>query len=257
MSNSLAVRDYAQLGAMFGAVIFALLLFRAVQHRFFRDSAARLESSSETHIQILTALYGLLLGFVTVDLWQKQDDAEKNTVEEANQIRILSRTGTALGRDRKAMIDALTDYSQAIVYKDWPMMLAGQQREMFVANPELDGIWEQIAAAEPVTPAQQATYQEVVAHFEVLVESRQRRLLDSERSLPDLLRFALTVGAVLIVVCILLLKTEQSMSQTVLAAVTSGYLVLLIYLVFVLERPFSGMWRVTPEPYQRVLESLH
>jgi hypothetical protein len=136
-------------------------------------------------------------------------------------------------------------------------MLAGQQREMFVANPELDGIWEQIAAAEPVTPAQQATYQEVVAHFEVLVESRQRRLLDSERSLPDLLRFALTVGAVLIVVCILLLKTEQSMSHTVLAAVTSGYLVLLIYLVFVLERPFSGMWRVTPEPYQRVLESLH
>jgi hypothetical protein len=257
MSNTLTNSDFAQLVVSFGLVILALVAFRILQHRWFGDSRVRLESSSETHIQILTALYGLLLGFVTVDLWQKQEDAEKNTVDEANQIRILARTGSSIGRDRKPMIDALTDYTQAILYKDWPLMLKGRTREMFVASPELDVIWEQIALADPVTHAQQGTYQEVVGHFEQMVEARQRRLLDSERALPDLLRFALVVGAGIIVICILLLKTEHTASHTLLAAVTSGYLVLLIYLLFVLEHPFSGMWRVTPEPYQRVLESLH
>jgi hypothetical protein len=257
MSNSLTNSDFAQLVGMFGLIIFALLSFRTFQHRYFGARGFRFEGSSETHIQILTALYGLLLGFTTVDLWQKQDDAEKNTVDEANQIRILSRTGTSIGRDRRPMIDALTDYTQAILYKDWPMMLDGQQREMFVASPELDVIWDQIATAEPRTPAQQSTYQEVVAHFEQMFEDRQRRLLDSERKLPDLLRFALVVGAGIIVVCILLMRTEHSLSHTLLAAITSGYLVLLIYLLFVLEHPFSGMWRVTSEPYQKVLESLH
>src|SRR5580698_6405313 len=119
MSNTLTNSDFAQLVVSFGFVIVALVIFRSLQHRWFGDSRLRLESSSETHIQILTALYGLLLGFVTVELWQKQDDAEKNTVDEANQIRILSRTGTSIGRDRKPMIDALTDYTQAILYKDW------------------------------------------------------------------------------------------------------------------------------------------
>jgi hypothetical protein len=257
MSNSLTNSDYAQLAAMFGLTIVTLLSVRVVQHRFFGARGFRFEGTSETHIQILTALYGLLLGFVTVDLWQKQDDAEKNTVDEANQIRILSRTATSIGRDRRPMIDALTDYTQAILFKDWPMMLDGQQQEMFVASPELDVIWDQIATADPVTPAQQSTYQEVVSHFEKMFEDRQLRLLDSERSLPDLLRFALVMGAGIIVGCILLMKTEHSLSHTLLAAVTSGYLVLLIYLLFVLEHPFTGMWRVTPDPYQKVLESLH
>jgi hypothetical protein len=257
MNNSLSQGDFAQLVGTFGLVIFGLVMFRIVQHRLFNDSRVRLDSSSETHIQILTALYGLLLGFVTVDLWQKQDDAEKNTVDEANQIRILSRTATSIGRDRRPMIDALTDYTQAILYKDWPMMLRGQQGEMFVASPELDVIWDQIAIADPVTHAEQATYQEVVAHFEQMFEARQRRLLDSQRGLPDLLRFSLVVGGGIIVACILLLKTEHTASHTLLVAVTGGYLVLLIYLLFVLEHPFSGMWRVTAEPYQKVLESLH
>lgn len=257
MSNALTNSDYAQLIASFGFVIMALLSVRVLQHRMFGNSGLRLESSSETHIQILTALYGLLLGFVTVDLWQKQDDAEKNTVDEANQIRILSRTATSIGRDRKPMIDALTDYTQAILYKDWPMMLKGQQEEMFVASPELDVIWEQIALADPTTHAEQGTYQEVVAHFEQMFEARQRRLEDSERGLPDLLRFALVTGGGIIVICLLVLKTEYSTSHTLLAAITSSYLVLLIYLLFVLEHPFTGMWRVTPEPYVKVLESLH
>lgn len=258
MSNSFSPADFAQLAAVFGMVIFVLVLFRIAHDRLARRGGAHLGSASEFHVQVLVALYGLLLGFVTVALWQKQDAAEHNTVDEANQIRILSRTGMAIGGDNPAFTDSLIDYTQAVIYKEWPMMISGQQREMYIASPELDAVWQQIASAQPATPAQQGIYQEVVATYDELFQARQRRLLDSERSLPDLLRFTLLAGAVFIIIAILIMKNEdRRMSQRILSGVTAGYMVLLIYLVFVLEDPFLGSWRVTFEPYQKVLASLH
>src|SRR5687768_5220467 len=96
----------------------------------------RSDEAVGSYVQMLTLFYGLLLGLVAVDVWQAQDAAEKNTTNEANQIRILADLASSLPGNTSVLIASLGDYTQGVVKKEWPMMLSEQQREMFVASPE-------------------------------------------------------------------------------------------------------------------------
>lgn len=244
-------------------VLFALSLVMAVtpliQVAFRHNRLIHWLQSDEAvvnYVQMLTVLYGLLLGLVAVELWQKQDEAEKNTVNEANQVRILLDLANAVPGDKVVLRDALGDYVQAILKKEWPMMLSGEQHEMFVASPELDNVRSTLMELQPKAPAEQATFQAILDHYSQIVVTRQRRLLDSEQSLPAVLRIALTVGALFTWMSTFFIPSSRHKAQLLLSSISGGYLFLLFYLILVLEHPFIGVLHVDAMPYQRVLEIL-
>lgn len=236
-------------------VITPLVQF-ALRHRhvalWFRS-----DESVVNYVQMLTVFYGLLLGLVAVELWQRQDDAEKNTVDEANQVRIVSDLAASVPGDKQVVNDALGDYVQGVIKKEWPMMVTEQQREMFAASPELDNVRSAIMQLEPKTEIENAVFQKILDHYGEMVETRQRRLLDSERALPPVLRITLILGAVFTWACTFFIQSQEPHSQFVLTAITGGYLFMLLYLILVLEHPFLGAWHVTALPYERALEILH
>ena len=128
------------------------LLFRHKRLRlWFRSDEAVVN-----YVQMLTVFYGLMLGLVAVDLWQKQDEAEKTTGEEANQVRKVLDFSKSVSGDKDALKNALADYVQAVVKKEWPMMLTGKPNEMLGAGPELDNVRSKVMALDPKTPTEQA-----------------------------------------------------------------------------------------------------
>jgi Protein of unknown function (DUF4239) len=237
---------------MIAAGIVQWLLRRKRINFWFRS-----DSAVDNYLQMLTVFYGLLLGLAAIDLWQKKDDAVKNTTNEANQIRILADLARSLPGDKTVLIASLADYTQGVIKKEWPMMLANQQREMFVASPELDNVRSAIMEMEPKTSAEQAAFQETVSRYGQIVEARQRRLLDSERELPDVLRMTLIIGTFFTLLTVFFIASKHLHTQVLLAAVSGGYLFLLLYVVLILEHPFIGDWSVRFTPYERVLEILH
>ena len=237
---------------MIAAGIVQWLLRRERINFWFRSDEA-----VANYVQMLTVFYGLLLGLAAIDLWQKKDDAVKNTANEANQIRILADMARSLPGDKTVLITSLADYTQGVIKKEWPMMLAKQQREMFVASPELDNVRSAIMDMEPNTPAEQAAFEETVSRYGEIVEARQRRLLDSERELPGVLRTTLIIGTFFTLLSVFFIASKHLHTQMLLAAVSGGYLFLLLYVILVLEHPFIGDWSVRVTPYERVLEILH
>jgi hypothetical protein len=253
------LRNLSLTGALIGLVctiILTALAQRIVRHErllfWFRSDDAVVN-----YVQMLTVFYGLLLGMVAVDLWAKQDEAENNATNEANEIRIVSDLARGIPGDRSVLITSLGDYAQGVIKKEWPMMLSHKQQEMFVASPELDNVRNAIMSLEPNSPAEQAAFREILNRYEDMVEARQRRLLDSERELPDLLRVTLIIGAIFTVVCTFFIESKHVHTQSLLAGVSGGYLFLLVYVILILEHPFEGSWRVGYTPYERVLEILH
>ena len=216
----------------------------------------RSDGAIYNYIQILTVFYGLLLGLVVVQLWQQKDYAEKNTVTEANEIRITAELATLLPGNKSVLMNSLGDYVQGVVKKEWPMMMDGQQREMFNASPELDNVRASISDLEPKSQMDIATFQEILGRYSKIVEARQQRLLDSETHLPNTLLVALMLGAVFVWGCTFFISSEHIHSQSILCAICGGYMFLLVYLIVVLENPFIGSWRVDTTPYERVLDVL-
>jgi hypothetical protein len=243
------------------AALAIVMLITPLVHRAVRFKKLRLWVEADeivvNYVQMMTVFYGLLLGLAAVDLWQKQDEAEKNTVGEANQIRIvLDDLLTSAPGDKEVLRNALADYVQAVLKKEWPMMLDGKQQEMFVASPELDNVRSAIMELEPKTMAEQVTFQEILGHYNEITVARQRRLLDSQRSLPIVLRATLIIGAFFTWFSTFFIPFSHPRSHYLLSSITAGYLFLLLYLILVLEHPFVGAWRVDARPYEHVLEIL-
>lgn len=248
------------LSGMLITLVFVMIATGLVQWLVRRErviSWFRSDEAVVNYVQMLTLFYGLLLGLVAVDLWQKKDEAVKNTTNEANQIRILADLARSLPGDNTVLIGSLGDYTQGVIKKEWPMMLANQQREMFVASPELDNVRSAIMDMEPKTTAEQAAFQETLSRYGQIAEGRQRRLLDSERELPDVLRTTLIIGTFFTLFSTFFIESKHLHTQALLAAVSGGYLFLLIYVIVALEHPFIGQWSVGFTPYERVLEILH
>lgn len=238
---------------MVGGPFLELILRRRMLQRWFQSS-----DSIVNYVQILTVFYGLLLGLVAIDLWQKQDAAELNAIAESNQVRILNGLAQYFpSRDSGVVGVALGDYAQGVIKKDWPQMMTGKVGVMFVASPALDLVRDTILDLPVTTMKQQALMEQMLTSYNRIVQDRQQRLLDSERQLPAVLWIVLLLGAVFIWVATWFIPAQYLRSQLLLSSITSGYLYLLVYLIVVLEHPFIGAWRVDPSSFQHVLQTFH
>jgi len=230
-----------------------LILRRRMLQRWFKSS-----DSIVSYVQMLTVFYGLLLGLVAIDLWQKQDAAELNAIAESDQVRILDGLAQYFPSGDAGVVSvALGDYTQAVIKKEWPNMLTGNAGVMFEASPGLDLVRDTIMDLPVTTMKQQALMEQMLTSYNSIVQDRQQRLLDSERRLPAVLWIVLLLGAVFIWVATWFIPSQYLRSQLLLSSITSGYLYLLVYLVVVLEHPFIGAWRVDATTFQHVLQTFH
>ncbi|HVB39735.1 MAG TPA: hypothetical protein VNE83_02460 [Terriglobales bacterium] len=240
------------LGFMVCGPMLELMLRRRLLQRWFKSS-----DSVVNYVQILTVFYGLLLGLVAIDLWQKQEAAELNAVTESNQVRILDGLAQYFPSGAEVIDVALGDYMQEVVKKEWPRMVASEAGMLFSTSPELDLVRATILDVPVATPGQQSIFAQMLASYNAIVAARQRRLLDSERRLPAVLWIVLLLGAVFIWLATWFIPAPHLRSQLLLSSITSGYLFLLVYLVVVLDHPFIGAWRVDASTYQHVLQTFH
>ncbi|MGH9413028.1 MAG: hypothetical protein ACRD0Y_04735 [Terriglobales bacterium] len=230
-----------------------LMLRRRLLQRWFKSS-----DSIVNYVQMLTVFYGLLLGLVSIDLWQKQDAAELNAINGSDQVRILNGLAQYFPSGPAGVVStALGDYTQGVIKKEWPEMMTGNTGVMFEASPGLDRVRDAIMDLPVKTMKQQAIIEQMLTSYNTIVEARQRRLLDSERQLPAVLWLVLLLGAIFIWFATWFIPSQYLRSQLLLSSITSGYLYLLVYLVIVLEHPFIGAWRVTPATFQHVLQTFH
>ena len=209
------------------------------------------------YIAMLTVFFGLLLGLMAVDLWQKQDAAQANTINEASQIRILYSLSNFLPGDRRPFVNALGDYTQSVIMKEWPSMLRDHSTVLFIASPELDMVRNTLFQLEPQNSAQSAIFQQALTCYASIVAERHQRLIDAEDAVPGLLWLTLAVGAGFIWVTTWFIAFDSTATQFTMSSITVGYMFLLIYLIVILEHPFLGVWRVDATPYQHVLQILH
>jgi hypothetical protein len=208
----------------------------------------------ENYIVIIAALYGVLLAFVVLELWEQQRDAEENVSREAISLRVLYRLGAFLpnaGEVRKVT----REYTASIPRAEWPHMLEGVRAHQ-ENSPELNRLWSVFMAVEPRTEREKAVFSDVVSRLGALSETRRTRLIDSGKVLASYLWAALLIGGVFLVATTYFIGLENTRSQIALTAMSGGFIALVLFVVHDLQSPFHGEWRIDPEPYYSVLEMM-
>lgn len=211
------------------------------------------------YLVILATLYGILLGFTILTLWGGQQDAEKNTVVEANELTSLFRIGRSLPGSRQGdLLSGIRAYARSVADKEWKSMARNTgAKENFseidrlsIEYPVLDEIWADLTAFKPATEAEKILLAQAVRRYEGLLAARRIRLLESERHLPPYLWVVMVVGGVFIVACTYFIGMENIRSQAILIAMTAGFIGLMLFVIWDMENPFRGFWAVSKKPYE-------
>ncbi len=98
---------------------------------------------------------------------------------------------------------------------------------------------------------QEIIHAEVINSFQRFSDARQQRLSGVVLQIPNVLWYAVLVGAVTSVLLIVLLKMRL-IQQFVLGTISAFFLGVILFVIVVLDRPLRGDAGLEPAPFQLV-----
>ncbi len=194
--------------------------------------------------------YGLLLGLLTVAAYQNSQQVQQGIMNEASALGTLYSDMNSYPEPiRGDMKTMLRDYVLFTIHKDW-----GAHRKGEILDGgfnRADAMRQKLASFEPRTSGQEIVHAEVIGSFQRFSEARQQRLSGVMLKIPNVLWYAVLVGALTSVLLIVLLKMRL-VQQFVLGTISAFFLGVILFVIVVLDRPLRGEAGLDPAPLQLV-----
>jgi hypothetical protein len=206
-------------------------------------------------MQSAMVLYGLVAALTAVSVWQSHANVSGTASREATAIAGLWRDlGGYPQAERDAMREVLRGYTDQIIREAWPEMSKGRVPRGGVAWA--DRLQGQLFAFEPRTESQKILHGETLAAYNRLVEARNQRLDAVHTRLPGVMWFVLLPGAMGCLLVSLLFRIEDARYQAMLVVFLAGFMAMVLFVIFSLDRPFQGDMAVTADSYQLIYDQL-
>jgi hypothetical protein len=205
---------------------------------------------------IVGLVYGIILAFTVIVVWEQFERAEEHATIEAAHISALWRDAELFApADRERVRRQLRLYVESVINDEFQTMAAEKGPHPRTGALYRD-IWRIYFSVQPgQNNAQVAFHQQSVVELNELDRARRIRLLDSANELPPPMWLLLVIGTI---ITIGLIYLHSSRHAGVQIAVTASVALLLLYsvmMVAILEHPFSGPVHVTPAAYKSLLWS--
>jgi Protein of unknown function (DUF4239) len=205
----------------------------------------------------LYAAYGLILGFSLLMLREQNYDTQKTTEQEANQVKGLYQLAKQLPEPNREQIQDLTEsYARVVVDEEWPMLGQGTNAQKSPQAEKLaDDILESVNSFSPSTSVDQARYSQALTLAQNIQTDRALRLAVLG-GLPTTFWVILVMGAVLIIVFALFLGMNSIWLHRGAVAGVTTMVVLILYVLYVNQYPFSGVVPVKPYAFETALQEM-
>jgi hypothetical protein len=234
-----------------GAMFIGLVVFKPILRLLF-GSGPEFNQTLNYSTSGFALFYGLLLGLLTVSAYQNNDRIKEGIMIEASALGALYSDMNAYPEPmRSEMKTMMRDYVLFTIYRDWD---AHRQGEILNGGfTRTDAMRQKLASFEPESAGQEITHAEVVSSFQGFAEARHLRLTGTITQLPNVLWYAVLVGAAVNVLLIVLLRMPL-MQQFFLGSISAFFLGVMLFVIIVLDRPLRGEAGLDPEPLQLLWE---
>lgn len=204
---------------------------------------------------ILGAIYGVLLAFVVIVVWEQFNDANQYAENESSSAIVLFRVMSAYPDKEHArhMRDAMVEFARLELESR-----AAPQREIEDNGDRLKTmgrLWETVETVSPSTPAEQVIYGAIWSEISELAQYRGLRLQSSIEELPSVVWIAVVGGAIITIGFVFLFGTENVWAHVIILALLSSLIAIIVYVVIELNHPALGVVSIQwPEGYQSIVE---
>jgi hypothetical protein len=203
----------------------------------------------------LNVMFGVIVGFSAFLVLNKYQAAEQTVQNEAANVEEVYRHAEGLAEPKRDQIQGLAaSYARVVVEEEWPLMRQGKTSPR--ADDLADELRRSILTYKPATSTQQALYAQLLGDVDELQESRATRVIYVSQRIPTLLWIALGGLSIIMIAFSYLVGMENRRLHLLAVAALAGGIVLVLFMIGELDRPFGAEPRVEPEPFELVLREI-
>jgi hypothetical protein len=189
--------------------------------------------------------YGLLLGLLTVSAYQNNERVRQAILSEATAIGSLYAGMRSYPEPVQSEVQALLrDYVLFTINADWKAHRQGAILDG--GDHRAEAVRQRLAAFEPRTDGQIVLHAAMIASYQDFTEARQGRLAGVITEIPDVLWYAVLVGALISVILFIMLKMRPH-QQFLLGTITSVFLGVILFVIVSLDDPLRGEQGIGPD----------
>ena len=233
--------------------LFALAGLYLVRRKY---SAEVLKENHEVAAIIFNAFglfYGVMVAFVVFVTWSGYSEARKDLQMEANQVAdIFHSTEAFPDSTRRIIRQGLMDYAVSVYNDEVKRMSQGEislhysgaMRRLLTAFYQID---------EKSIPNREL-YAETLTRLNNLAEYRRLRIFAGNDTVPSAIWLVLLVGGVFTVSFTFFFGMKNIKAQYLITTTLTVTITLILFLIYVLDHPFTGTSKVSAEPLKDVMD---
>jgi hypothetical protein len=221
-------------------------------------SAEVLKENHEVAAIIFNAFglfYGVMVAFVVFVTWSGYDDATKNLQLEASEALDIFHSAEAFPDPSKKIIQqGLRDYVASVYNDEVPRMSQGDIRLPFGgAHATLRILFSQI---DTTTLPNRELYAESLRCLNTLAQYRRMRIFAGNDTVPPVIWLVLLVGGVFAVSYTFFFEMKNIKAQYLITTTLTVMITSILFLIYVLDHPFTGTSRVSLEPLRQAMVTM-
>jgi hypothetical protein len=200
---------------------------------------------------ILGGFYALILGFVVLLVWESSNRAENNANREGSLARGLYRDIRYFpdsGKMKPLMTSYLT-YVQYVVDTEYRAM---EQMQKITKQHRIafNDVFLQLEKIDSKDPRIDQMFQQL----NDLDTYRGLRQLDANSEIPADIWTPLILGAFIILLFAMMVDVESLRLHITVNGLLGAFIGLVIYIIIILDHPFTGSISIKPDQYKTILE---
>jgi hypothetical protein len=197
-------------------------------------------------------LYAVVVAFVVFVTWSGFDEANKNLQLEVSQaLDIFNDAEAFTGPVGNNVRHAIINYMESVANHELPMM-ESENMELY-SSSSLRNLRQLLNSPDSFVVPNKELYSASLRRVDSLMEYRRLRIFSGRNNVPSLIWLVLVVGGVITVANTYFFGMKHTRVQAFMTATLTIMLTLVLYLIFVLDHPFTGTNRVSEDPLQQAL----
>jgi hypothetical protein len=204
----------------------------------------------------LTGMFGIIVGLTAFLVLSEYSDAQQALQSEAGDVEQIYRLAESLPEAKRDQIQGLAaSYTRVVVDEEWPLMRESR------TSPRADALSEELRRSiqegyRTSTGAEQGLFGDELDVMDELDQDREARVLAVHQRLPSILWIALVVLAIAILGFSSLAGMENRRLHLLTVGVLATSIILVLFTIGILDRPFSTDFRVQPQPFDVLLHEI-
>jgi len=236
------------IGVVAAVSIAGFLLVRRSVERWLGKPPAQNEVISY-YIAATGVVYGITLGLIAVGAWDNYSEINRKVEEEAATLSAVYRDVSAYPEPYRSQLTGdLKAYTRYVIDEAWPL-----QEKGIVPSGGVDLVnhfQKVLYGFEPVTEGQKILHAAALGSYNDYILLRRLRLQNVTKGVSEMIWWVVFFGGIINLILSWLFVVQKKSLHILMNGLLGALIGALIFLIIVLDHPFSGWFKVSSGPFE-------